>query len=257
MSSTQFTSEKLVNKGKTGIITPDKDGYYDLVVGGLNCFNSVGQYYSLDKEVEKLFLDSSKFMRKVNNQILCGENGHPEYVKGMTDDDYLRRMYYIKENNIVCHFGKIWLDMDYGKNNPEFKNPSLVAIMAKVIPYGEKKLVLQDALDNRLQNLCFSIRSLTNVYYHRGVKVKQLVDIITFDLVSEGGISIATKYDSPSLESVMDDIVLTKERLIKVYNDTPDLISTESSKSNILDTINNFEIMQKKSKVTIPIYNKW
>lgn len=257
MSLIKFTSEKLINKGKTGIITPDKDGYYELVVGGLNCYNSAGEYYSLAPSVKKLFENSSTFMRKVNKQILYGENGHPVFTKGMTDDEYLRRIYYISEENIVCHFSDIWLDEKYGKNNPEFNNPGLVAIMAKVKPFGNKKHILQDSLDNRLQNLCFSIRSLTNNYYHKGTKIKELVEILTFDLVSEGGISIANKYDSPALESVMEDITVTKEKLIKIYNDIPDLVSMENSRSSLLNTINNFEIMKQESKIAIPIYNKW
>lgn len=109
-------------------------------------------------------------MRKIKNRVLTGENGHPEYAKGMSEADYVRRIYTISEQNTICHFGDIWLDEKYGLNNPEFKNPNLVAIMAKVKPFGEKKQILEDALNNRMQNLYFSIRSLTNNYYQREVK---------------------------------------------------------------------------------------
>jgi len=253
----KFTSEKLINKGKTGVLTPDRDGYYELVVGGLNCFNSAGEYYPLTNSVKQLFENSSTFMRKIKSGKLLGENGHPEYTKDMSVDDYVRRIYYISEQNVVCHFSEIWVDEKFGLNNPEFKNPNLVAIMAKVKPYGEKKHILQDALENRLQNLCFSIRSLTNNYYQRGTKLKELAEIITFDFVTEGGISIANKFDSPSLESMMEDIIVTKEKLIKIYNDIPEGLSTESSKSNILQTINTFDTIKQSKDIKIPIYNKW
>lgn len=259
----KFGAEVLVNKGKAGILTPDTDGYYELIIGGINCFNSCGEYYAMAKSVEDLFKSSSTFMRKIKSGKLYGELEHPEFKQGMDKDSYIRRIYHIDGKNVVCQFKDIWLDLDFGKKHPEYKNPDLIAIMAKVVPYGVHEKILRDALTNKFINPCFSIRSITNNYYHRGTLIKEIDDIITFDYVTEGGISIANKWDSPALESrdsflkpMMEDIILTKEKLLKIYNDIPMSVSVES---NVKSDINNSISIIEKSKNTVrkPIYTNW
>lgn len=262
-SIVKFSSEILVNKGKTGTLAPDQDGYYEMIVGGINTFNSCGEYYAMSNSVKALFETSSTFMRKIKSGKLYGELDHPEFKEGMSKDNYLRRVYYIDPNQTICHFKDIWLDENFGRNNPEYNNPNLIAIMAKVIPHGDKKQILQDALNNKFINPCFSIRSITNNYYHKGVLIKELDDIITFDYVSEGGISIANKWDSPALESnisylktTMDDIILTKEKLNKIYQTIPDYVSNESNLRH--DIKNSITIVDNSNKrVRKPIYTNW
>lgn len=259
----KFSSEILINKGKAGTISPDQDGYYDLIVGGLNCFNSCGEYYTISDSVRNLFSSSSTFMRKIKSGKLYGELEHPDFKQGMSKDDYIRRIYHVDGGRHICHFKDVWLDENFGRNNPEYGNPNLVAIMAKVIPYGVYEKILKDSLTNKFINPCFSIRSITNNYYHKGKLIKELDDIVTFDFVSEGGIAIAAKWDSPSLESnnsylksTMDEIILTKGILTRIYNDVPDFISVESSfRSDVKNSIN---IIENKSKqVREPIYTNW
>lgn len=259
----KFGAEVLVNKGKAGILTPDADGYYELIVGGINCFNSCGEYYAMAKSVEDLFKSSSTFMRKIKSGKLYGELEHPEFTRGMDKDGYIRRIYQIDSRNVICQFKDIWLDLDFGKKHPEHKNPQLIAIMAKVIPHGVHEKILRDSLNNKFINPCFSIRSITNNYYHRGTLIKEIDDIITFDYVSEGGIPIANEWDSPALESrdsflkpMMEDIILTKEKLLKIYNDIPVSVSLESNiKSDINNSINIIE--RSKNTVRKPIYTNW
>lgn len=197
-----FTSTRLVGKNKRGVIRPDEDGYYTLPVGALNTFNSAGEYYTADGEgAANLFKSSSVFMRRVRAGALRAENGHPDYVTGMSDDEYLSRILEIRETNVVGHFKDIWLDEDFGKKHPELDNPNLIAIMAKVIPSGEKAHVLRSSLENPHEETCFSIRSLTRDYVERGKRFKELKQIITFDMVNEPGIYIARKSFSPMLES--------------------------------------------------------
>lgn len=56
---------------------------------------------------------------------------------------------------------------------------------------------------------------------------------------------------------MMEDIIVTKEKLIKIYNDIPEGLSMESSKNNILQTINTFDTIKQSKNIQIPIYNKW
>ena len=58
-----FTETIFTAKGKEGILPgPDSDGYHTVVLGGLNCYNSAGEYYTADRVID-MFRDSSVFMR--------------------------------------------------------------------------------------------------------------------------------------------------------------------------------------------------
>lgn len=206
--SVKFTATKLEALGKKGVLTPDANGYYELVIGGLNVLNSAGEYYTLDKAKE-LFEESSVFMRRVKSGNLRGEMGHPKKQPSQTMNDFFSRILSIDENNVCCHFSEVWLDENYGKNNPQFNNPNLVAIMAKVKPSGPKGHILEQSLKNCKENTCFSIRALTRDFMVHGKTHRVLQQIVCWDYVNEPGIMVANKYDSPALETV-SDIQLTE-----------------------------------------------
>lgn len=210
MSLIRFTETKLKTTGKQGVIEPDGDGYYDLVIGGLNVLNSANEYYTHSGSKE-LFEGSSVFMRRVKNGCLKGELGHPKFMPGMTKDEFIDRILRIEETNVCAHYADITLDTDYGKNNPKFGNPQLVAIVAKVKPSGPKSQSLQDSIGNPKENVCFSIRALTRDKVINGRNNRTLVQIVTFDHVTEPGIMVANKWDSPGLESMSETPVTLRE----------------------------------------------
>lgn len=255
MSNVRFTSTKLAASGKAGILPPDENGYYTLPIGGLNAFNSAGQYYTLEG-AKQLFEKSSVFMRRVGNGNLKGEVGHPKKLPGMSMDDYVHRILTIEETNVCCHFKEIWLDENYGKMNPQFKNPGLVAIMAKVKPSGPKGESLKASFENPDENVCFSIRALTRDFYDRGQTYRVLQQICTWDNVGEPGIANATKWASPSLESLSETAV-TLNQLERIAQEQGTAISMES-RELALESVQMLRSTQ--SIVTlprIPLYNKW
>lgn len=192
----KFSSTALLGTGKKGIIKPDEDGYYEVVLGGLNVFNSVGQFYVYE-QAKSLFESSSLFMRRVKSGKLRGENGHPKSF-GMKKEQFFQRVMSIYEENVSHHIKEVWLNFD------EYKNADgtpMIAIMGKVKPCGPMGKVVQEALDNPEANCCFSIRSLTEDFYERGIEKRVLKTIITWDYVNEPGIAIAEKYKAPALES--------------------------------------------------------
>ena len=196
----KFTSTALLGTGKKGVITPDADGYYTVVLGGLNVYNSIGQYYVYEQS-KSLFESSSLFMRRVKSGKLRGENGHPK-PWGMDKKLFFQRVLTIDEGNVSHHIKEIWLDFDSYKNGD---GSPMIAIMGKVKPTGPRAQVVLDALQNPSSNCCFSIRALTDDYYDRGVEKRALKTVITFDYVNEPGIDIAEKYQSPALESLCVD----------------------------------------------------
>jgi hypothetical protein len=218
MSTIRFTETKLSSTGKQGIIKPDADGYYDIVIGGLNVLNSAGEYYVYNGAKE-LFEQSSTFMRRVKNGCLRGELGHPKLAPGMSTDDFIQRILRIEETNTCVHYADIVLDTDYGKNNPKFNNPYLVAVIGKIKPSGPKATALESAINNPKENVCFSIRALTKDTYSNGRNNRMLVQIVTWDHVIEPGISIANKWDSNALES-LSEVPVTMQQLETIAETT-------------------------------------
>lgn len=248
MATVKFTATKLANKGKEGILKPDEQGYYTIVIGGLNIFNSVGEYYTADG-AKQLFEQSSTFMRRIQNGCLKGELGHPKRLPSMDMDSYLRRIMTIEETNVCCHFKEVWLDEQYGRNHPEFKNPSLIAIMAKIKPSGPKGPSLQQSLENPNENVCFSIRAFTKDYAVRGVTHRVLDQIMTFDKVEEPGIFIANKWDTPSLES-LSNMVITENNIQEYLESIPETLAMEDSNYIAKELI-------KSIKTPNPKYTNW
>jgi hypothetical protein len=253
MSTVKFTATKLTSTGKAGVIKPDADGYYELIIGGLNTFNSAGEYYTLNG-AEELFKQSSIFMRRVTNGCLKGEVGHPKKLPGMSMDDYVNRILTIDEGNVCAHFKEVWLDTEFGKKNPKSNNNALVAIMAKVKPTGPKADSLANSLANNSENVCFSIRALTRDYHERGQTYRVLQQIICFDAVTEPGINIANKWDSPGLES-LENCIVTKKSIERIVYSENNTVAAESSREIAVECLKVFN--SQIVKVESPLYNKW
>ena len=251
MSSVKFAATKLSSAGKKGILTPDENGYYTMCIGALNVFNSAGAYYTLEG-AKTLFEKSSVFMRRIANGNMKGEFGHPKKTPGMTMDDYVNRIHIIEETNVCCHFKEIWLDENYGKNNPQLKNAQLVGIMAKVKPSGPKGQALKESFENPDENVNFSIRSLSNDYYERGQLYKVVKSIICFDAVTEPGLSMANKWDNPALES-FDEVFVTLKQVERIVT-TESMVATEDSKIIAMESLAMFDKPAANNK---PLYNKW
>ena len=213
MSNIRFSCTSLAGTQKQGIIPKDANGYYDMVIGGLDILNSAGEYYD-HAGAKELFQESSSFMRRVKRGALRGEVGHPRREHGQSIDSYISRILDIDEKNVCVHFSEIYLDFE------SFKNPDgtkIVAIRAKLAPSGPKAEFLKQSLENKQENVCFSIRSFTENTFKRGRTIKSIKTIVTFDYVNEPGIHIAEKYKSPSLES-FDDLSVSRPQMEKALD---------------------------------------
>ena len=225
MQNIRFSCTSLVGTNKKGILKPDENGYYSQPIGGLNVFNSAGMYYTYEG-AKHLFEDqSSAFMRRVKRGALRGENGHPKKLSNQSLEEYANRILTIDEANICVHWAEISLDFD---NFKDANGKPIIGIIGKFIPSGEKGYILEKALANPLENICFSIRSFTEDYYVRGVIHRDLRTVVTFDFVNEPGIGIAEKYKSPTLES-FDDSVFTRSQLERVVDRQVLHLGTESA----------------------------
>lgn len=218
-----FSCSTLTRGGKKNILRPDEDGYYSVVLGGLNVFNSAGEYYTYEKSKE-LFESSSNLMRRVSTGCLKGEVGHPKMIPGQTYESYANRVMSIDEKNVATHICSIWLDFN---NIKDINNKPIVAIMGKIRPSGPYMQAMQSAIDNPKEEVCYSIRAFSEDAKVNGVTQRALVEVITFDWVTEPGINIARKSYSPSIESI-NKTVFTKQQLIQSMTNENNGIVLES-----------------------------
>ena len=202
-SSVRFVCQSLAGVNKVGNLTKDENGYYTVVVGALGMYNSAGHFYEFE-QAKQLFESSSSLMRRVSRGSLRGEYGHPRMEPGMREADFANRIMSIWESHTCCQFKEIWLDFESVKDE---KGKPVVAIMAKVIPSGPHGPVLQKQLDNKDENVCFSIRAFTDDYMEAGTRHRVLKTVVTFDYVNEPGMSVANKYKSPALEGLVEQTI--------------------------------------------------
>lgn len=262
MSTIKFSSTRILPTGKKGIIKPDANGYYTTILGGLNCYNSAGAYYPASDEVRKLFEDSSILMRRIKKGVLKAELGHPKQTPGMSDMDYYQRIMDIDEKCVCAHISEIWLDEEFGKNHPEYNNPNLIAIVGRVAPSGPYGHVLKRSMENPEENSCFSIRSITEDRWEHGRVNKTIKTIVCWDMVLEPGLALATKYDSPALESFQESKILTVEyekpislnQLKRLSNNCETKLSASLEASKMIDEV--IQTLIKKPEI-LPAYANW
>lgn len=259
MDVVKFTETIFSNNSKSGILTPDSDGYYTIVMGALNTYNSAGEFYTAEGALQ-LFENSSHLMRRIKNGSLYAELGHPKKQPAMTMEQFYQRIITIDEGNVCGHISELNLDFNYGKNNPQFNNPEMIGIIGKVKPAGSKANALQLALENPKQNAAFSIRGLTENKYKNGRVERILTNIITWDHVIEPGIAAACKAHSPGLESAateslviteLTDSVVDRTILKKVLqNNMSTQFATEDSRTLYSDILKSVESKVKVNKLS-------
>lgn len=234
-NSVIFACTSLTGVNKVGNLKKTPEGYYEMVVGALNVFNSAGSFYPLRGSAE-LFHESSSFQRRVRRAALRGEYGHPKPMprsldpreQKLRDQEFARRNLSIYEENVCCHHMKIWLDFDRVKDKD---GKSVISIMSLVAPNGPLGHVLEKQLQNPHENVCFSIRSFTDNTLRFGIEERVLKEIVTFDYVNEPGIATAEKFFAPSLESFSNYEMEFSRGMLEqaIYTHRPAGISNEST----------------------------
>ena len=198
LNSVRFTCTALQNSGKKGMLPKDAEGYHTSVLGGLNVFNSAGEFYTAEG-VRKLFEESGLLQKRIKQGRLRGEWGHPKQHPGESDQAFINRIFLINEEKTACHFKEIWLDDTNVKNE---QGQPVIAIMGKFCPSGPYADSLERTVANPNENISFSIRAFTDDQRIRGINNRYLKTIVTWDVVNCPGISIAEKWKSPALESL-------------------------------------------------------
>lgn len=191
--SLHYTCVALAGVNKGGSFEKDEHGYYKVLLGALNIFNHAGIYY-LYEESKHIFEKSGEFMRRIAAGNLHGEEDHPAWEKGMTEDEFIDRNLWIETKNVAFHIRDVWT-----VHTDEMCNDQpVVEIWGWIKPDRERGPFLQAALDNPHQNVCFSLRAIVLEGWMNGVKVRKIDRMCTFDWVIEDGLRICNKYSSLS-----------------------------------------------------------
>jgi hypothetical protein len=253
-----FSCTALQGTNKSGKLKPDTEGYYEVVLGALNFFNSAGVLYTYEGTAKEIFKASSSFMRRVAKGALRGEYGHPRR-ENMNTNQYVIRLLEVYEDKVSHHIKEV--RVDYTAVKDERGNPC-IAIIGKIKPSGPYGPTLQASLDNPGENVCFSIRAVTadETDKARGYQKKEIQQIVTWDYVNEPGLSVANKFKSPSLESFEDvDVTVTRgimRSILKVKEEEQreELVTMESSQAVVLMNEAMVNLGWSKKK---PAYTRW
>lgn len=246
-----LTTNKIPLRGKQGILKPDEHGYYTIPIGGFNCENSIGEIYTMEN-IRKLFSDSDEVQRKVKAGKMMGEWGHPTPKPGEPDSSYMARAGIVDDKDTCVLFSEIWLDDEVAKTEAMQAfgiSPNTVVTMSKLKPHGSKWEALQRALDDPKCNISFSVRNLSYDKTIRGVVYVIIVKIITWDAVIDPGISVASKWLSPRLESnrkiITPDFIDSLERNLE-----SDLVrmETKDSTSELISASREFFKLKKVNR---------
>lgn len=195
-SIAQYSCVSLPGLNKVGLMKPDANGYYRTVVGGFNLSNHVGKMYLLTDSVKRMFEPGGIVRRRLDAGLLRGELGHPD-IRAMPLTQALQRLAQIDPARVSHHFKSLELVA-----KKDHKGRDVVLVYAMVKPSGPYGPSLLASLDNPEENVTFSVRSFSKNGVDRGRMGTIVTDVLTYDYVTEPGISVASQFDMVSLENL-------------------------------------------------------
>lgn len=241
-----------------GRMKPDNEGYVDIVMGSMNDFNSQGEYYAM-KGAEKLFEGSSIFARRIKNGQLFSELSHPSREKGQTRREYFNRLLTINDQKVSTHIKSVELDSELWKTNRDTMSNGAIAVVGKIKPYGPFASTAMEAINTPSINLAYSVRSFTKNLMEKGVNIKSMVELVTWDQVGAQGIPSANKWTGVGLEVLFTDVVSLGDLLDTA--DALDAVGNESMADTIRDLIPYATKPSEESKLELveptPIWTRW
>ena len=172
------------------------DGYYRVVLGAFDVTAANGKHYHATEKVKQMFSSGGILNRRMAAGLMKGELDHPN-VSGLSFAQAVARLMKIDPKNISHHIKKLELvPSKDDKGNPIF------LVYGWVKPAGPHATHLRDSLNNREENVAFSVRSLSTPGIYNGKRGSLVDEILTYDNVSEPGIDLATQFRAYDLESI-------------------------------------------------------
>ncbi|MCY1291308.1 hypothetical protein D9M68_20480 [compost metagenome] len=251
----------LQGQNKVGDLKKLDNGYYEVRLGALGAFNAQGWLYS-EAEGRRLLEGSGGLMRMIETARLRGECGHPRYRPGMSQLEWFTRVNDIYEPNVCFHIRRMRLEA-----GTDEKGRAVTMVIGEVKSSGKESAWFDRQLENRDEDVCFSVRSFTDDRVVNGVKTKFLKKIVTYDTINEPGIPKSSKYHTASMESLGDDVITGAELEHAFFTDVlrsevarlPQVgfgegVSFENRNSNLITLISDIE---RPIKSFVPSAWRW
>jgi hypothetical protein len=170
----------------------DADGYTEQPVAVLGIATRNSTYYNVGPFVGQLTSSDSYINRMLSEGTLYGEYAHPD-VASLPKDQVIPRLLKVDENNISHHFR--------GINTGTKLNDGGILLMAKMRPFGPKGQYLKESLDSSHINTSFSLRSIAKEQRVGAIIKRDVLRLVTFDMVAAGGYMQASKRFAGAVES--------------------------------------------------------
>ena len=214
MKSVNYSCNLVHDASKKRKLNVDDKGYYEVTLGAFNVYNSVGEYYPALESVKQMFSPGGALRRRLDNGACRSEMDHPNPSDHPNLMDFIKRVLTIQSDRVCAHIASVKLeDTRDDKGNP------IVLCMGRVKPSGPFGPTLHASLENTEENVAFSIRSLTDNHRRNGRVEKNIKNIVTWDYVNEPGISVANKFQTPTLESLGDEVLIQEAMLSKIASE--------------------------------------
>lgn len=193
-----YSNVALASSGKKGILKKLDHDYYEIILGAFAAFGNGGWLY--DARTAMQYMENNReFKEWVQAGRMRSEWGHPVRTPGMTDAEWFQRICSIYEPNMSSHIRKVSTSMDTVTDE---RGRKVVAVIGEVRASGPKADEFRRQLENPYEDVNFSIRSFAAKNYRS--MTKHINKIVTWDNVWQPGIGVASKYNTPSLESKAD-----------------------------------------------------
>lgn len=211
MSNIITFENTLLAPGKRGMLKPmDASGYYKMNAGGFNIPNRHGVTYPINNYLLECMREGSDLDRRIKEGQVYTELGHPpQYYlllingqvvrKPITElFEWINRLRTIDMDNVCGHIRKIHWEFER-KGDPR----APVYNEVEIIPFGPKKMFLEQSLPNPDINTALSIRTVTAPQKF-GDKERQVEYFTGYDAVVDQGVMRACKHLSAGMESLLE-----------------------------------------------------
>jgi len=196
--STKLVSKKETSGVKDAIIV-DENGYYKILAGAFNTYNRQGVFYRI-KQPDTLLLQKTILNRRITEGTLISEDEHPDY-KGLNNKEIVARTIKLDTSRKCGHIKAVEF-IDTGKCEPGWDGYNITIVYIWFKPSGPFGPSLKEALDNPDENVYFSVRSLVREKFVGRTKVRDVIDVSTWDHVYEGGIAKASQWNAVGIEEI-------------------------------------------------------
>lgn len=252
-----YSNIALAGSGKKGVLKDVGNGYKEIILGAFGAFGNGGWLYDTASAMRYIENDQ-EFLRMMQAGRIRGEWGHPVRPAGMNDQDWFVRICTIVEANMCCHIRRIRPSLETVTDE---RGRKVIAIIGEVKASGKEASAFADMLNNPDEDVNFSIRCFAKKNF--GNMTKHMTKIITWDFVFDPGVPVASKYNTPSMESKsvtrqLDEVEFNLDRLRNSFDHTRQSNTEESFESvapaaKFLDSL--YE--QTKSQIFVPSSLSW